>query len=652
MKRLAANLVIILALGLIFWPLEFSRAATEAEANYPRLANYFLHWEITDDTARALAKWDLLVLDMEVAKTSPEQLALIRSLNPQIKILAYISSQEIMNDPSFLPVTSLRHELLSNIYPGWWLKASDGRSVSFWPGTAMLNLSDGAVSSESGQKFNDYLPDFVNQHIKASGLWDGVFYDNLWGNICWLNSGDLDLDNDTARSDCSSLNQAWSNGVVKMLAQSRALFGGDFLIAANGQFYPLYFPYLNGLMFEEFPASWENNGSWTTSASHYFTADQQISRRPLLNILNRRLDGAADYGSFRFGLANALLADAYYSADKGTTDHGQTWWFDEYDVDLGPARSRAYNIWNRNATSSPGLWRRDFANGIALLNSSATDQKIIFSKEELEKIKGRQDPKTNDGSKLTWLKLSPGQGIVLLKSGAEILNSNFNNGNFVRVYDERGESVKNGFFAYLPSFAGDQEVISFMEGKGNKNIVSQGRSLEIYQQGKLAKAFFPFGRTLNFSAFTAVNQQLVVARPGQVRTFNEVGKLLGVFPIKSQGTVSLAADADHIAIASRDPYIRVYDFRGHLLKEFLAYGEKWTGGINLALGDVNADGQTEIVSAPQAGGGPQVRIFSLDGRLLGQFLAFDKSFTKGVKPSLTDINHDGRLEILIGIKNF
>jgi hypothetical protein len=56
------------------------------------------------------------------------------------------------------------------------------------------------------------------------------------------------------------------------------------------------------------------------------------------------------------------------------------------------------------------------------------------------------------------------------------------------------------------------------------------------------------------------------------------------------------------------------------------------GGVNVASGDVNDDGVTDIKTGPGAGGGPNVSVFDgahLPG-LLNNFMAFDPGFLGGV----------------------
>jgi hypothetical protein len=47
-----------------------------------------------------------------------------------------------------------------------------------------------------------------------------------------------------------------------------------------------------------------------------------------------------------------------------------------------------------------------------------------------------------------------------------------------------------------------------------------------------------------------------------------------------------------------------------------------------------------------------VRIFNSAGRPLSQFFAYDQNYRGGLKLSVSDLDGDGQLEILVGLKNF
>lgn len=66
--------------------------------------------------------------------------------------------------------------------------------------------------------------------------------------------------------------------------------------------------------------------------------------------------GVLDMKKMRPSLTLSLLHDTtWFTCDVGPRDHGDAWWFPEYDVDLGPARGAWYQ--------QDGAYFREFAHG-------------------------------------------------------------------------------------------------------------------------------------------------------------------------------------------------------------------------------------------------------------------------------------------------
>lgn len=124
--------------------------------------------------------------------------------------------------------------------------------------------------------------------------------------------------------------------------------------------------------------------------------------------------------------------------------------------------------------------------------------------------------------------------------------------------------------------------------------------------------------------------------------FLDVGEALALADnmFNQQRYIILAPDS------GLEPRIFILNADGSELDSWLAYAAKFKGGVNLAVGDVNGDGVKEIVTAPKAGGGPHVRIFDLQGNVLSEFMAYDARFTGGINLAIGDLDADGDLEIV------
>ncbi len=98
------------------------------------------------------------------------------------------------------------------------------------------------------------------------------------------------------------------------------------------------------------------------------------------------------------------------------------------------------------------------------------------------------------------------------------------------------------------------------------------------------------------------------------------------------------------------PHVKVFrGTDGATIRSFFAYDPSFLGGVHVAAGDVNGDQTTDIVTAPGRGGSSNVRAFSgSDGEVLLSFLAYP-SFTGGVFVAAGDVNGDGLDDVVTGV---
>jgi hypothetical protein len=83
--------------------------------------------------------------------------------------------------------------------------------------------------------------------------------------------------------------------------------------------------------------------------------------------------------------------------------------------------------------------------------------------------------------------------------------------------------------------------------------------------------------------------------------------------------------------------VRVFSNSGNQqLSAFVPFAG-FTGGVNVAVGDVLGDGKLEIIAAVATNGPPHVKVFKPDGTLLSSFYAFSPGFLGGLNIAVGNV---------------
>jgi hypothetical protein len=257
----------------------------------------------------------------------------------------------------------------------------------------------------------------------------------------------------------------------------------------------------------------------------------------------------------------------------------------------------------------------------------------------------------------------------------------------VNVYDNSGD-LKFAFMAYDAQFLGGVRVaVADVNGDGVPDIITApgpggGPDIRIFdgQSGAMIGEFLAYDYHFNTGVYVAAadfngdGKADIVTAPDQgggpdIRIFNGASAATGgpppiigeflAYDFQFLGGVRIAVgnvtgtggpDIITAPGPGGGPDIRVFQgTTGALIQEFLAYDYHFDTGVFVAAGDVNGDGKADIVTAPDQGGGPDVRVF--DGgtdTLIQEFLAYTVGFEGGVRVAVTDVNGDGKADIITG----
>ena len=136
--------------------------------------------------------------------------------------------------------------------------------------------------------------------------------------------------------------------------------------------------------------------------------------------------------------------------------------------------------------------------------------------------------------------------------------------------------------------------------------------------------------------------------PGQppAQTTGDVSSTQGAGATVSPPRFPIVTGVD----AGAGPHVKVFA-AGTLAESmsFFAFAPGFTGGVRVAVGDVNGDGRADVITGAGPGAGPHVKVFDgATGALLSSFFAYDPGFAGGVFVAAGDVNGDGRADVVTG----
>ena len=416
-------------------------AVEDSSLTFPRTGTYFLDQDKLP-TIEQLARYDIVVVDAEWQNRVPHSfIAELRRRSPRTKVLAYVNlidSMQRTGSPDYWANAWSLWQFTSSTtstFPRQWLAhTASGQPVHEWQDRIMTNLTDAAPRID-GEIYAEYAANWVVDHVWSTGLWDGIFLD-VWGDRIytadrdhWDISGDgVDQPDSAIYGPGGPLDRGLT--IAEKIMRTRM---PNALLVANGD-RDSKGGRLDGLVFEGFadvlvdPDRIEDQELSRYVRTSATTGLRQPSTMMTIDRRGTVTPGSAeDYRRARFFLTATLMQNAWW-APMGT-DYSEPVHYDEMD---GGGRGRGYlghpsvadpdmerlSEPSADGTGSPapGVYRRDFEHGIALVNTGDEAREIPLQ-HSFRHLSGIQDPAVNDGSVVSSVTIPPKDGVILLRTG-------------------------------------------------------------------------------------------------------------------------------------------------------------------------------------------------------------------------------------------
>jgi hypothetical protein len=393
---------------------------------FPRLA---VHWIGNQNYTNPAIQSQLAHGDIAMINTWPgwgsstggiePVLKSINAVNPNILMFEYIKNNEIDGTKATNAAFGALFDKLGAM--DWYLYRTGGNGTpvpSAWAGATSINNTVFTSPDSHGDNWLSWLAKWdVATFYKPSPSFQGFYVDNVF--LKPRVNGDWNRDGVTDNESSSQAAQWQQQGYVSFIGKLRSLMPGQFQIGNISDWVQpnavltQYQGMLDGGFMEGMIGySWsiETWGGWHMMMQGYRQAMAALGG-PQIGIF-AQVGDPTDYQSFRYGFTSALMDNGYY-AFNSSSRYGDFPWFDEY----------SYHHKFGAAVSSPpttawqhGVYRRDFENGIALVNPKGNGTQTVTLEANYIRITGTQAPSINSGQTVRTLTLQDRDGIILLRN--------------------------------------------------------------------------------------------------------------------------------------------------------------------------------------------------------------------------------------------
>lgn len=382
MKKMVVCVLVLLLAGCVDQVTETVPPSDNLKAHdYPKIGSWLSK---KDELLASGHPYDLIMTGW----VTPEEAERFRNQNPDIIMLVGATVNWIYDDPGwklYLETIASGDGIKRTIKESMFLKRPNGEKCAF-----------GWASQEWGHQeiyaMNPQDSEWIELVLAAYRIFleqpehDGVFVDMVL-KVSWCPD---------ALSD-----EAWASATGELLKEIKEMAEAQNkpVIFNSGRDFSdidVYQDYMDGYVMENFLGEW--------GADYETGLKAADSSYVVIYAVDTDDTGVKNLKRMRLGLTLSLLNDnTYFTYDVGPRDHGQAWWFLEYDANLGLPLGEYYKKDN-------AYWR-DFENGV-VVSSPYTDVTVTFEVPHTD---------VTTGTTAQSFTIEKGDGRIFVRADTELL---------------------------------------------------------------------------------------------------------------------------------------------------------------------------------------------------------------------------------------
>jgi len=403
-RALARNFIISgAALAVVAITLALSCGSHDARAEaYPRVTCYgafsgggapIVKADGKLDTAfaAAFARYPEVTIDLNAAAARPDMVALLRWLNPSIRVDGYLLATYWYLPASFVPQ-----------YSDQSFNARWHRTIQAFGGFIQPPLLYCEVDFTKPALI-DSLGRLIGRYAAALRL-DGIFLDCYYVTQAYTGRSTLSMDSSRARLGDT------------LITRMRSIAGPGLRVIVNGP---------GGERLRRVSGTFREGFPGTLAADVMPWSADTVRTDDWLQGGTGSTQGSMREARFLLGTACVRGTKGSFGDDRRWASGYMKLWFDEYSVrpapyyDTDPSGSHVHWLgeWVTPPVQiAPGAWRADFPGGIVLLNETWAPFKFdLIAPNRFKRIRGRVDPVTNNGNEDRYQTVQPRDAVFMVR---------------------------------------------------------------------------------------------------------------------------------------------------------------------------------------------------------------------------------------------